>query len=55
MTNENETKSDKCSRCQKNPSSEPHACPFQEEINGNDDDSYCDCCDDCRHECLMDI
>lgn len=31
-----------------------HPCPYQEEINDNDDD-YCTCCDDCRQECVWDI
>jgi len=31
-----------------------HTCPFSSEING-DDDTLCDCCEDCEHECAMDI
>ena len=42
-------------RCGKNPAKELHSCPFAEEINGNDDPEFCTCCDDCRHECCMDI
>lgn len=42
-------------RCGVNEQSEPHGCPFAEEINGNCDAEYCTCCDDCTHECAMDI
>ena len=42
-------------RCGNNPATELHSCPFAEEINGNDDPEFCTCCDDCRHECCMDI
>lgn len=44
-----------CSRCGKNPAKEPHACPYAQEINDSTDDEYCTCCDECRHECCMDI
>lgn len=29
-------------------------CPYQSEISG-DDEQRCECCDDCAHECAMDI
>ena len=41
--------------CGKNPASDPHLCPYQYEINDNDDPEYCVCCPDCEHECAMDI
>lgn len=44
----------KCSRCNKNEAQEEHACPYAEEIN-DDAESLCECCDECRHECCMDI
>jgi len=31
-----------------------HTCPFSEEIHG-DCETTCNCCDDCQHECAMDI
>ena len=43
-----------CPRCNKNPATEDHTCPYGEEIN-NDFDSTCNCCDECAHECAMDI
>ena len=43
-----------CSVCQSKPAQEPHTCPFAEEIHG-DSESLCDCCDDCMHQCSMDI
>lgn len=32
-----------------------HSCPFQSDMNGNDDSHYCQCCSECRHDCAMDI
>ncbi len=46
---------DMCNRCDKNPKKKYHSCPYAEEIGGNEDPEYCACCDDCRHECRMDI
>jgi len=42
-------------RCGVNPATEPHSCPYAEDINGNDDSDFCTCCADCQHECAMDI
>ena len=36
------------------PAEAPHPCPYQEEING-DEDYRCTCCDDCRYECVVSI
>lgn len=44
-----------CPNCNKNEDTEAHACPYQSEINDNDDENYCACCKDCEHECAMDI
>lgn len=44
----------KCPSCEKNNANELHTCPFKEEIN-NDSETLCECCDDCTHECAMDI
>lgn len=44
-----------CQSCQKEPAQERHECPFQAEINGEESADYCNCCDDCRQNCLMDI
>ena len=38
-----------------NQADEPHACPYAEEINDNNDPEYCICCNDCRIECSYDI
>lgn len=43
----------KCESCGKNPATEEHTCPFSEEIH--DDGRLCTCCDDCAHQCAMDI
>jgi len=42
-------------RCGVRPAAELHSCPFQSEINDNDDPEYCACCEDCTQECLWDI
>ena len=44
----------KC-KCGKEASAESHACPYQSEINDDDDLEYCTCCDDCYQECVWDI
>jgi hypothetical protein len=31
-----------------------HPCPYQCDINGNDE-SYCSCCEFCERQCAMDI
>lgn len=31
-----------------------HQCPYQTDIN-NDPDYKCKCCEDCQHNCAMDI
>lgn len=36
-----------------NPATEPHPCPSAVEIY--DDESPCNCCEDCEDECAMDI
>lgn len=33
---------------------EPHQCPYQTDV-GDDPDFLCTCCDDCFHQCAMDI
>ena len=43
----------KCETCQVNPRTEPHTCPFAEEIHS--DDHLCTCCSSCEEECAMDI
>lgn len=32
----------------------PHSCPYASEIHNNDEE-YCTCCDECEHQCAMDI
>jgi len=38
-----------CTSCEKHFANMPHSCPMQEELY--DDDSVCDCCDNCTGEC----
>lgn len=32
----------------------PHPCPFKQEIH-DDRDTLCECCENCTHECAMDV
>ena len=32
-----------------------HACPYAEEIHDSTDEHYCFCCEECTHECAMDV
>lgn len=32
-----------------------HSCPYQADMNDNDDPHYCRCCRECRNECAGDI
>ena len=45
-------------KCQKvdcdNLATTPHSCPYAGEIH-DDYESECNCCDECTHECAMDI
>ncbi len=43
----------RCKSCE-NAGRELHTCPFKSEIN-DDNETLCNCCDDCSHECAMDI
>jgi hypothetical protein len=42
------------SACCENQPEEEHTCPYKSEIS-DDDESLCTCCEDCAHECAMDI
>jgi len=42
-----------CERC-KGAGCDPHLCPYASEIN-DDHETLCTCCEDCEHECAMDI
>lgn len=44
-----------CDHCGVAPAAERHSCPYNEEMNGNYDDDYCNCCPACVRDCLMDI
>jgi len=47
---------DKCSsshNCGKE-ATEDHTCPYAEEIN-DDNETLCNCCEDCTQECVWDI
>ena len=42
-----------CKRCEVNPELPLHECPYKAEIDDNHE--FCNCCDDCRYECSMEI
>lgn len=37
------------------PTTEAHPCPYQEQIEHNDDPYYCTCCEACVYKCEMSI
>lgn len=45
----------KCMKCGKSVPDGMHSCPYAADINNNDDPNYCNCCEECEHECAMDI
>ncbi len=40
----------KCEKCQKADACDPHLCPYQQDIN-DDQESMCNCCEDCEQDC----
>lgn len=44
----------KCQQCNINEGKELHTCPFESEINDNEE-IKCNCCDDCTTDCAMEI
>lgn len=46
-------KKELCGGCEKVESKSSHPCPYKVEMF--EDYNSCNCCDSCRHECLMDI
>lgn len=45
----------KMCKCGENPETEPHMCPYAQDIDGNDDPEYCTCCSECVNTCCDDI
>lgn len=45
--------SPRCYRCD-NAANEDHPCPYKSELQG-DDETLCNCCDECCQECADDI
>lgn len=43
-----------CCNCDKNDALEDHECPFKVEIH-DDEDTLCNCCEECMYECAMDV
>ena len=41
----------KCQKCQKEPATEQHICPFKEEVY-DDNETRCNCCKECERDCF---
>ena len=44
-----------CERCKTNPAQEPHPCPYQRDMHGDDDPTYCNCCHECVMDCIREV
>ena len=53
-TAEMETEETEMCRCGRGAEQPEHSCPYQCEIN-NDDEFVCTCCEYCEEDCRMDI
>ena len=53
-TLEEKTHKTLCESCLHNNACEPHTCPYKSDIH-NDNETLCNCCDECERECCMDI
>lgn len=49
-----ESTDNKCQNCMKNEGQEQGPCPYKVEIYG-DEETLCNCCEDCQHECYMNV
>lgn len=47
-------KSDLCSRCQKNETIDMHVCPYRSDME-DDNETLCNCCNECSSECAFGI
>lgn len=45
---------DACGNCKERPAEPPHTCTLRYELH-NDDETLCDCCDNCARECAEDV
>lgn len=43
-----------CNKCKTYPAAGEHTCPYQRDVN-NDDETLCNCCDECEQQCAADI
>lgn len=44
-----------CESCHKNEATDPHECPYRQDVYGDQDPEYCTCCESCQQECAYDI
>ena len=45
----------RCEGCECSDELEYHSCPYQREINENESEDYCNCCNECTNQCAEDI
>ena len=50
----NDKSIDTCNRCNKITKEGNHTCPFQEDVN-SDEEFECNCCNDCTEDCALSI
>ena len=48
-------KKKKCKNCGINEAQDPHLCPYQEDVNGDDNPKFCTCCKECVRVCADEI
>ena len=46
---------DKCQKCDKSVEPGLHYCPYYADINNDDGEEHCNCCEDCMEEYAGDI
>jgi len=44
-----------CDKCKKNNAQPDHLCPYAEELDSWNKGELCNCCEDCQHQCALDI
>lgn len=54
MNEDDKVKPEKCQCCGKNEAAPKHSCPYAYEMY-NDEDSTCNCCEDCEEQCNAEI
>lgn len=40
-----------CDKCETNEASDMHECPFEQDVNDDQNPEYCNCCEACTNAC----